>query len=355
MALLLQAELLNRVPAPKTWVKKSLSRRSFKLDNQAPSFTALLVAMARRKEDPWGLKLIASLEGYVERYDRHIQGYALRQGIPLLAHIPLEDKHHRLMRHVASTYYDAFYAGRVFFADQCIAAWREQNRAAGKKSVILIPGAGFDSKALRYDRGDDLFIVEFDMPQTQALKQTALENVTGTRALPGVAYIPVDYTRPGESRRQLQKALALVEAYFPESSLEETAFFVSLEGISYYLDRASNQNLFAELMDALPVGTQCFVDWYQGSRWNPNQHPYGRFLHALGEPVQYLPIDYAGEVLQPLAGDGKAFREIKRANRADVATQYVAMQSGKAASWLAEDAFGQFSQFSLVELIAIDH
>lgn len=347
MATPLHRELLQRFPSQVVWRKKTL-RQKPACD---PSFTALLVALARRKADPLGLELILTLEGYREKYERHLENFALRQGIPLLPHLSLEDKHFRLLRYLASDYFDAFYEGRIGYVDSCIDTWRTQNRLMGKKSVILLMGAGFDTKSLRYPPDADLLIVEFDTPQTQALKHQALESLTGNRMAPGVAYIPVDYTRTGEAQRQLHHALLQVKSRFPDTAPEDIAYFVSLEGLSYYLDEASNRQLFALLMDSLPTGTRCFADWYDGTRWNPEIHPYGRFLQSLGEPVRFSPADYPAAILYPLSGGGKGYREIQRTSRAQVAADRMLHHTGRQVPGLRDDPFGDIAWFSLVEII----
>lgn len=318
-----------------------------------PSFTALMVALARREEDPWGYSLIASLEGYTAEFERQLEQFALAQGYPLLAQLTLEDKHYRLLSRIASPFFDLLYAGRVYFVDQCIQAWHQQNRATGKKSVILLPGAGFDSKSLRYALGPDIFIAEFDTAQTQALKRDALEKCLGTEGAhtPGVAYFPVNYMDPEDTMRQFDQAISQAMRYFQVTDLDELSFFASLEGLTYYLDQASNQKLFQELLQLLPVGSQCFVDWYQASAWDPEIHSYGQFLQFLGEPVRFTTDDYAATILNPLVAAEKRFQEVSRADRGLVAAQRLQHKTGRYSPWVAQDEFGQIAQFSLVEVV----
>ncbi len=317
---------------------------------QVPSYTAFLVAMARREEDPFGYQLISSLPGYAEAFERKLQYFGLYHGVLLSSRMSLADQHKRLLSKIASPGYDAFYAGRVWFVDQCIRQWLDKNRLRGRQSVVLVLGAGFDSKFIRYAQEPDINVVEFDTHRTQELKRQAIHQVLGQEpeSISNLLQFPVDYTDPADARRQLKRALEKIESQL--GSTQEVSYFVTMEGLSYYLDKASNRKIFEDLLSVLPKGTRCFVDCYRKSLWDPDYHPYGQFLSFLGEPVRFTTDDYFTQVVQPLEWNGHQYRELLRLCRAEMACERLRQRGEQPEPALAYDAFGRITRFSLLEI-----
>ena len=317
-----------------------------------PSYTACLVALARRETDPLGVMLMAQLDGFLDAFACQMERFALEHGDQLDLSDSVFSKHTQLLSQIASPFYNEFYTARAATVDTHLQAWAETSRAEEKRPVILLPGAGFDSKALRRVLPDG-FIAEFDTEYTQSLKRKAVRRLLGPAAdsRVGVGYFPVNYLQAGDARRQLQEALMQATGYFEAPSVAKCAFFVSLEGLSYYLDHDSNRQLFTELLTELPVGSRCFVDWYH-TGWDLNTHPYSQFLTFLGEPVRFCTSDYSQEVLSDLTVDGKRWRELFRQSRGGCAAAMDAALTGVVRPELATDAFGNFTQFSLLEIVS---
>lgn len=305
-----------------------------------------MVAMAREQIDPWGVRMIQTIPGYEAAFEKKLQAFSIQINDPLMPYMSLKDKHQRLLSRIASPYYNTFYAGRIWAVDTEVTAWRAQNKAQGKKSVIFLPGAGFDAKAQRYPQSDDLLIVEFDMPHTQQIKRQALQAIQTEKK--NVLYYPVDYTNPEDGKRQFQNAMEAVQKRFPQDDL---AFFVSLEGLSYYLTPEANQTLFTELLTILPPGTKIFTDWIQGTNWDASTHPYAQFLTFLEEPLKTMPEDFEKQITAGLKAEGKIIREQSRINRAEVAADRLEQTIGRTCPWIKADPFGQIVQFSVFEII----
>lgn len=304
------------------------------------SMTAVLVALARRAADPEALALLAHVPDALEAFSEALSTFALDNGIVLPPHLDLPGKHRRLLSKIASRHYDRFYEARVRTVDAHIQAWHAENQHQGIRSIVLVLGAGFDTKCLRLASAKKLTLVEFDTAITQALKRqtlTAYQAETSRASLP-VAHVSVDYTLPKDALRQLQNTVAQLKA---EVNCAPLSFFVTLEGLSYYLTQKDNQRLFHELALVLPAGTTVFVDWYRAAPWNPAMHPYGRFLASLGEPVHFTTDDYAADIV-----DAGSWTEIDREDRATAAAHWVETDTGRFSRAIALDTFGSITQFS---------
>ena len=114
---------------------------------------------------------------------------------------------------------------------------------------ILIFGAGFDTRALRFQSGDGTRIFELDAPTTQEAKILQYEK-RGMKVPSNVTFIPVDFDKEVVSAK-------LGEAGF--KSDRKTLFI--LEGLLMYLQPESVYETFQTIQDLAGEGSEVVFDY----------------------------------------------------------------------------------------------
>ena len=117
----------------------------------------------------------------------------------------------------------------------------EQRLASGVKQVIL-PGAGFDTRALRLSAMEKVHVLEVDHPATSARKQVLLKKVA---AMPpaNVRYLKADFNRQ-----------SLAELFRQEGIIISRPTVVIWEGVTNYLERESVDEVM-RLAGSFPKGS----------------------------------------------------------------------------------------------------
>lgn len=126
----------------------------------------------------------------------------------------------------------------------------EEAAAGGVVTQVVVLGAGFDSRAYRFQKiYPKLEFFEVDLPATISAKEQAVTRLFG--ALPGfVHYVPVDFnTQSLESE--------LLRAGY--DSVQKT-FFI-LEGVSMYLTEAGNSATLEFIRNHSPSGSMVVYDY----------------------------------------------------------------------------------------------
>lgn len=117
---------------------------------------------------------------------------------------------------------------------------------------LVILGAGYDSRAYRFDRlKDGVKVFEIDHPVTQNNKLKHLERILGSGGLPGyVAFVPIDFT---------QQTLA---ARLPEYGYSERLKTLFIwEGVTMYLDAPSVDSTLAFVASHSAPGSAIVFDY----------------------------------------------------------------------------------------------
>ncbi len=95
---------------------------------------------------------------------------------------------------------------------------------------LVILGAGFDSRAYRFDRlKTGVKVFEVDHPTTQKNKRKKLDRILGPKGIPNhVVFVPVDFTRDSLAARLLGNGY-----------MEQSKTLFIWEGVTMYLDETS--------------------------------------------------------------------------------------------------------------------
>lgn len=145
---------------------------------------------------------------------------------------------------------------------------------------LVILGAGFDSRAYRFDglKGGKVKVFEVDHPATQKRKVERVKRILG--GLPGyVAYVPVDFERETLEQRLVEsgydpalKTMFIWEGvvmYLPPESVDETlAFIAENSGIG-------SSVIFDYIYESLVIGTD-----QDAKAWRA-------YLERIGEPPKF--------------------------------------------------------------------
>lgn len=117
---------------------------------------------------------------------------------------------------------------------------------------LVILGAGFDSRAYRFDQlKDSIKVFEVDHPATQRSKLKKLEHILGQAGLPGnVTFIPIDFT---------QETLATCLSEYGYSECLRTLFL--WEGVTMYLDAPSVEDTLAFIANHSAPGSTVVFDY----------------------------------------------------------------------------------------------
>lgn len=161
-------------------------------------------------------------------------------------------------------------SARQTFFDQVV-----ERRLAGIDQLVIL-GAGFDTRAYRLPADTRVRAFEVDVPQTQALKRTLLEQA-GIDAT-GVTFVAADF----EQDDWLAK---LVDAGFDSSA---PALFL-WEGVIMYLERAAVEETLRKIAGTAPGSLVAFDYFTTEPLVSPALYwRYARVMtNAAGEPLKF--------------------------------------------------------------------
>lgn len=157
---------------------------------------------------------------------------------------------------------------------------------------LVILGAGYDSRALRFDElKSGKNIMEVDRPETQAAKLSRLRKLYGS--VPGhVTYVSVDFEREGLADK--------LQRHGYDQNLK--TLFV-WEGVTYYLEPDAVDQTLAFVADRTAPGSSIIFDYVppdviSGASQEPLAQAFVDFLEEIGEPVKFgIPQDGLEEFL----------------------------------------------------------
>jgi methyltransferase (TIGR00027 family) len=140
-----------------------------------------------------------------------------------------------------------FIVARCRYMDDVLS--EELNR--GIQQLVIL-GAGYDSRAYRFDRlKGGVKVFEVDHPATQKNKLRHLERIFSSVGLPGyVAFVPVDFTR--------QTLAARLPEYGYSEQLKTLFIW---EGVTMYLDAYSVDNTLAFVANHSAIGSAIVFDY----------------------------------------------------------------------------------------------
>lgn len=119
----------------------------------------------------------------------------------------------------------------------------------GVKQYVIL-GAGLDTFCLRHpELKDGLEIFEVDYPSTQDFKKLRLANAN-YRIPENLHFVPMDFSKEFTVQTLLEKG------FVPSKKT-----FFSLLGVSYYLTKKENANLFNKLFSQVPPGSSIVFDF----------------------------------------------------------------------------------------------
>lgn len=181
-----------------------------------------------------------------------------------------------------------FLVARDRYIDDILAARLQE----GVDQLVIL-GAGFDSRAYRFDalRGR-VQCFEVDHPATQKAKLAAVRRIFGGNP-ENVTYVPVDFTEQRLDQRLLESG------YDPT---QKTVFI--WQGVTHYLDLAAVDDTLAMIAHQSGAGSSVIFDYMDNSLLE-NAAGHGevkgmrRYRAMTGEPLRFgLPIDQMEAFLQ---------------------------------------------------------
>jgi len=141
--------------------------------------------------------------------------------------------------------------GRCRYIDDLLSDELDQ----GLQQLVIL-GAGFDSRAYRFDRlTSGVKVFEVDHPATQQAKVKKLEQFLGPAGLPkNVTFVPIDFTREA------------LEVHLTECGYDDRACTLFIwEGVTMYLDLPSVDSTLAFVAHHSAPGSVIVFDYmYQG-------------------------------------------------------------------------------------------
>jgi methyltransferase (TIGR00027 family) len=178
---------------------------------------------------------------------------------------------------------------------------------------LVILGAGFDSRAYRFDQlKDGVKVFEVDHPATQQAKLKKLRRIFGVGGLPGyITFVPVDFSRT-------TLAMRLPECGYSERL--KTLFI--WEGVTMYLDAPSVDATLAFVAGHSAPGSAIVFDYMCRQPEPPKQDVMMlllNFLRNFVDEVRSFKIE-AGQVEPFLAGRG--FSQVRSVSAADLLARY---------------------------------
>jgi methyltransferase (TIGR00027 family) len=178
---------------------------------------------------------------------------------------------------------------------------------------LVILGAGYDSRAYRFDQlKDRVKVFEVDHPATQKNKLKKLERILGSSDLPGyVTFVPVDFTR---------QTLA---ARLPEYGYSERLKTLFIwEGVTMYLDAPSVDSTLAFVASHSAPGSAIVFDYMCKQPVVPKRDIgilLVSFLRSFFNEVRSFKIEV--EQIEPfLVGHG--FNQVRNVTAADLRARY---------------------------------
>jgi len=178
---------------------------------------------------------------------------------------------------------------------------------------LVILGAGFDSRAYRFDglkHGVKVF--EVDHPATQKNKLKKLDRILGPGGIPGyITFVPVDFTRDSLASR-------LSECGYSEQL--KTLFI--WEGVTMYLDAPSVDSTLAFVASHSPPGSAIVFDYMCEQPVPPKRDPVillVSLLRSSFDEVRSFEIE-AGQIGPFLVGRG--FSQVRNVTAADLQARY---------------------------------
>lgn len=162
---------------------------------------------------------------------------------------------------------------RTLFFDKALA----QSLTTAKQIVLL--GAGFDTRLLKFCLNQNLSLFEVDQSATQQAKIKALEQ--SNIDMSEIVYVPVDFNRE-------DWAVKLQQAGFEAG---ERSFFL-WEGVTYYLTAAIAKESLLKMAEMSGAGSAIAFDVFSASfvsasdEWTKIQ-PVVQLLSFFGEPFRF--------------------------------------------------------------------
>ncbi len=185
---------------------------------------------------------------------------------------------------------------------------------------LVILGAGYDSRAYRFDRlKEGVKVFEVDHPATQKNKLKKLERILGPGGLPDyVTFVPVDFTR---------QTLAVRLPEYGYSERLKTLFI--WEGVTMYLDAPSVDSTLAFVASHSAPGSAIVFDYMCEQPAPPKRDVIIlliSFLRNLFKEVRSFKIE-AGQIEPFLARHG--FSQVRTVTASELKARYF---TGKNAS-----------------------
>ncbi len=179
-----------------------------------------------------------------------------------------------MKRMVPGTY--EWVVARTFFFDEVFEQALDE-----KLAQIVIMGAGFDTRAYRFqDKSDDTVIFELDLPEPQGIK---IKRLNSERiAIPeNVIYVPIDFTKDNIFTR-------LEEAGYSRS---ERSLFL-WEGVTEYLTDEAVDSTMKSIRDNSPPGSLLAFSYIyrsvvEGTREYHGTKQIVKTVAKTGEPYRY--------------------------------------------------------------------
>jgi len=178
---------------------------------------------------------------------------------------------------------------------------------------LVILGAGFDSRAYRFDQlKDRVKVFEVDHPATQQVKMKKLGHILGTGGLPSyITFVPVDFTR---------ETLA---ARLPECGYTERFKTLFIwEGVTMYLDAPSVDCTLAFVASHSAPGSTIIFDYMCEQPAPPKRDLVDlllSFLRKFSDEVRSFKIE-AGQIEPFLVSRG--FSQVRNITAGDLQARY---------------------------------
>jgi methyltransferase (TIGR00027 family) len=178
---------------------------------------------------------------------------------------------------------------------------------------LVILGAGYDSRAYRFDRlKDGMKVFEVDHPATQQAKRKKLGRILGAGGLPGyLTFVPIDFTRQPLAKRLPE---------FGYSERLKTLFI--WEGVTMYLDASSVEDTLAFVAGHSAPGSAIVFDYMCKPPAPPNRDAgilLLSFLRRFFDEVRGFAIE-TGQIEPFLARCG--FSQVRNIEAADLLRCY---------------------------------
>jgi methyltransferase (TIGR00027 family) len=172
----------------------------------------------------------------------------------------------RLEKNVPGIYY--YGLARTRFFDSMLAEAIE----AGTRQVLIM-GAGFDSRAYRFDADHPILFVEFDrlnLHRTKISRVAASDNITTNNT---VVSIPVDFTRS-----------SIVDLLLRLDLDYTRPLTILAEGLLYYMQKSFFDSLLGFLSNSCALDSRIIFDYLCEDNWSMNHNDEAASTRA-SEPL----------------------------------------------------------------------